>query len=273
VGGETSPGSLAWMQNMRLCNTHAWHEEVLNQSIVIPENESLWIVVGQQGLSRPGAACADTGNPNGRWVSLDGEHWMDLNSFNMHYTWMLRAYVTNRSGRMQPLDEGSYALQHYNLYRSYDNANYQQIAMILAVEGQAFYQYRDVLVDNEQVSFYYRLSALYQSDDGETCESDFAASLNHPDEQFVYVDDHWATGEREETSLKLYPNPSNGQITIEQEGIQKVVVYNALGQLLLDKEVGGDVLQLDLSGFGNGLYWVRVMSQSGMVTRRFVLSR
>ena len=273
VGGETSPGSLAWMQNMRLCNTHAWHEEVLNQSIVIPENESLWIVVGQQGLSRPGAACADTGNPNGRWVSLDGEHWMDLNSFNMHYTWMLRAYVTNRSGRMQPLDEGSYALQHYNLYRSYDNANYQQIAMIPAVEGQAFYQYRDVLVDNDQGSFYYRLSALYQSDDGETCESDFAASLNHPDEQFVYVDDHWATGEREEASLKLYPNPSNGLITIEQEGIQKVVVYNALGQVLLSEETDTNQLQLDMSGFGNGLYWVKISSQNGMVTRRFVLSR
>ena len=273
VGGETAPRTLVWSQNMTLCNAQAWHEENLNLPIVIPENESLWIVVGQQGLSRPAAACADMGNPNGRWVSLDGEHWMDLVSFNMHYTWMLRAYVTNRSGRIQPLEEGSYALQHYNLYRSYDNANYDQIAMIPAVEGQAFYQYRDVLVDDEHGSFYYRLSALYQSEDGETCESDFATPLYDPDVNYVYVDDHWATEEREEASLKLYPNPSNGQITIEQEGMQSVLVYNALGQLLLDKEVAGEVVQLDLSGFGNGLYWVKVMSQNGMVTRRFVLSR
>ena len=91
--------------------------------------------------------------------------------------------------------------------------------------------------------------------------------------QYVYVDDNWSAEERAEASLKLYPNPSNGQITIEQEGMQKVVVYNALGQLLLDKEIAGDVVQLDLSGLGNGLYWVQVMSQSRMVTRRFVLSR
>ena len=273
VGGETAPRTLVWSQNMTLCNAHAWHEENLNLPIVIPENEPLWIVVGQQGLNRPAAACADMGNPNGRWVSLDGEHWTDMNTFNMHYTWMLRAYVTNRSGRVQPLDEGGYALQHYNLYRSYDNADYEQVAMIPAVEGQAFYQYRDVLVDNEHGSFYYRLSASYLSADGETCESDFAISLYTPDVNYVFVDDHWGTGEREEASLKLYPNPSNGQITIEQEGIQKVVVYNALGQLLLDKEIAGDVVQLDLSGVGNGLYWVRVMSQSGMVMRRFVLSR
>ena len=145
--------------------------------------------------------------------------------------------------------------------------------MIPAVEGQAFYQYRDVLVDDEHGSFYYRLSALYQSEDGETCESDFATPLYDPDVNYVYVDDHWATEEREEASLKLYPNPSNGQITIEQEGMQKVMLYNALGQLLFDKKVACDVMQLDLSGFGNGLYWVKISSQNGMVTRRFVLSR
>jgi hypothetical protein len=258
---------------MTLSNAHDWHEETINSAVEIPEDEPLWIVVGQQGLSRPAAACADQGNPNGRWVSLDGEHWLDLAVFNMQYTWMLRAFVSNRTGKMLPLAEDGYALQHYNLYRAYDNMDYQQVATIPAVEGQVFYQYRDVLMDEEHSEFYYRLTAVYLSDDGETCESDFATALYDPETQYVYVDDNWSTEERAEVSLKLYPNPSNGQITIEQEGMQKVMIYNALGQLLLDKEVGADQLQLDLSGFGSGLYWVKVMSQSGMVTRRFVLSR
>lgn len=273
VGGETAPRTLVWSQNMTLSNAHDWHEETINSAVEIPEDEPLWIVVGQQGLSRPAAACADQGNPNGRWVSLDGEHWLDLAVFNMHYTWMLRAFVSNRSGRMRPLDAEGYALQQYNLYRGYNPMEYQQVATIPAVEGQAFYQYRDVLVDEDHVGFYYRLTAVYLSDDGETCESDFASALYDPDVQYVYVDDNWSTEERAEAALKLYPNPSNGQITIEQEGMQSVLVYNALGQLLLDKEASADHLQLDLSGFENGLYWVRVMSQSGAVTRRFVLSR
>ena len=272
VGGDTAPRTLVWSQNMTLHNAHDWHEESV-PAIEIPENEPLWIVVGQQGLSRPAAACTDMGNPNGRWVSLDGEHWTDMYTFNMHYTWMLRAFVTNQVGRMLPLDESGYSLQHYNLFRSYDNVDYQQIAVIPAVEGQAFYQYRDVLVDEDHSAFYYRLTAVYLSDEGETCESGFATSLNDPEAHFVYVDDHWSTEEMTEISLKLYPNPSNGQITIEQEGMQMVAVYNTLGQLLFSKEVDGNCLQLDLSEFGNGLYWMRIHLQNGVVTRSFVLSR
>ena len=273
VGGETAPRTLVWSQNMTLCNAHDWHEEYLGQTIEIPEDEPLWIVVGQQGLSRPAAACAEQGNPNGRWVSLDGEHWTDMHTYNMHYTWMLRAYVTNRLGRSEELESDLHTLQCYNLYRSYDNNDYQQVAAIPVVEGQAFYQYRDVLVDESHNAFYYKLTALYLSEDGETCESDFAASLYHPEENFVYVDDHWATEEREEAALKLYPNPSNGQITIEQEGMQKVMVYNALGQLLLDKETSSDALQLDLSRFGKGLYWIKVTAQDGAAEKPFVLAR
>ena len=273
VGGETAPRTLVWSQNMTLCNAQDWHEEYLGQTIEIPENEPLWIVVGQQGLSRPAAACADQGNPNGRWVSLDGEHWTDMHTYNMHYTWMLRAYVTNRLGRSEELESDIHTLQCYNLYRSYDNEDYQQVAAIPVVEGQAFYQYRDVLVDESHDAFYYKLTALYLSDDGETCESDFAASLYNPEVQFVYVDDHWAMDEWTEADLNLYPNPSNGVVTIECAGIKKLMVYNALGQVLLDKVASGDALQLDLSGFENGLYWLVTVSQNGVAKRPFMLAR
>ena len=273
IGGETSPRTLVWAQNMALCNAQDWHVESIEPALEIPENEPLWIVVGQQGLSRPAAACADQGNPNGRWVSLDGEHWTDMLTYNMHYTWMLRAYVTNRNGRLVELESDSHTLQCYNLYRSYDDIDYQQIAAIPAVEGQEFYQYRDVLVDESHDAFYYKLTALYLSDEGETCESDFAASLYNPDEQFVYVDDHWVTAEWTDTDLKLYPNPSNGVLTIECAGMKKLMVYNVLGQVLLDKETSGDAMQLDLTRFENGLYWLVAVSQNGVTKRPFVLAR
>jgi len=82
-----------------------------------------------------------------------------------------------------------------------------------------------------------------------------------------------ATDEYQALDFKLYPNPTNGQITIALEGIQKVVVYNTLGQALLSKETNGDVLQLNLSGFEDGLYWIKVMAQNGTAVRSFVISR
>ncbi len=272
VGGDTAPRTLVRSQNMALTNAQAWHEETISPAYEIPENEPLWIVVGQQGLSRPAAACQDMGNPNGRWVSLDGETWTDMHTFNMHYTWMLRAFVTNQAGRELALGKDGYILQQYNLYRSFDNTDYEQVASIPAIESQLYYEYRDNLADDDHENVYYRLTAFYLADNGETCESDYATTLNNPDQNYVAID-LTATEENLASSLKLYPNPTNGCVTIELEEMQKVMVYNALGQVVLSKEANGDALQLDLSDFGNGLYRVRIMSQNGMVVKPFVISR
>ena len=272
VGGETAPHTLVRSQNMSLTGTNTWHEETISPSYEIPANEPIWIVIGQQGVARPAAACQDMGNPNGRWVSLDGQTWTDMHTFNMHYTWMLRAFVTNQVGRMAELGRDGYILQQYNLYRSFDNSDYEQIASIPAVEGQLYYEYRDNLADDDHEDVYYRLTAFYLADNGETCESDFAATLNDPEQNYVAID-LTSTEENLESKLKLYPNPTNGRITIELEEMQKVMVYNALGQILLSKEANGDALQLDLAGLGNGLFWVKIMSQNGMVVKPLVISK
>ena len=272
VGGDTAPLTLVRSQNMALTGTHAWHEEAISPAYEIPANEPLWVVIGQQGLARPAAACEDMGDANARWVSLDGATWTDMHTFNMHYTWMLRAFVTNQAGREMALDKDGYILQQYNLYRSFDNTDYQQVASIPAVEGQLYYEYRDNLAEDDHEDVYYRLTAFYLADNGETCESDYATSLNNPDQNYVSID-LTSTEELLEASLQLYPNPTNGLITVGLEGMQKVMVYNALGQSLLNKETSGDVLQLDLSGMGNGLYWLRVTSQKGIVVKPFFLSR
>ena len=272
VGGDTAPRNLVRSQNMVLTNAQAWHEEIISPAYDIPENEPLWIVVGQQGLSRPAAACQDMGNPNGRWVSLDGETWTDMHTYNMHYTWMLRAFVTNQAGHSKELGSDGYSLQQYNLYRSFNNTDYEQVASIPAIESQLYYEYRDNLADDNHEDVYYRLTAYYLADNGETCESDYAASLNDPEQNYVAID-LTSTDENQALDFKLYPNPTNGLITIELEGLQKVMVYNALGQAIISKETNSDALQLDLSGFENGLYWVKVMAQTGAVVRTFVISR
>ena len=272
IGGDTAPRNLVRSQNMALTNAQAWHEEIISPAYEIPENEPLWIVVGQQGLSRPAAACQDMGNPNGRWVSLNGETWTDMHTYNMHYTWMLRAFVTNQAGHSKELSSDGYSLQQYNLYRSFDNTNYEQVASIPAVESQLYYEYRDNLADDDHEDVYYRLTAFYLADNGETCESDFATTLNDPEQNYVAID-LTSTEENLASSLKLYPNPTNGCITIDLKAMQKVMVYNALGQALISKEANGDVLQLELSGFEGGLYWVKIMSQNGMAVKPLVISK
>jgi len=272
VGGDEAPRTMVRFQEMTMGGTFSWQEKTISPALEIPENEPIWIVVGQQGLSRPAAASADMGDPNGRWASLDGTEWHDLNYYNLHYTWMLRAFVSNRSGKMQPLSSDGFVLQHYNLYRSYNNDEYQQIATIPAVEGQLFYQYRDELVDTPYNQFYYRLTAHYLSDEGEECESDFAASLHHPDENYVVIDDHWEVAEIQENALRIYPNPASGWLTVKAESIQKVTVFNTLGQCVMEIEVSSEFAQFDLSDWTNGLYLLRITTKNGVLNQRFVVS-
>jgi len=232
----------------------------------------LWVVVGQQGLSRPAAVCSDMGNPDGRWVSLNGTDWTDLHTYNMHYTWMLRAFVSDRLGRVHPLSNDNYILQHYNLYRSYDNANYQQMATIPAIEGQQFYQYRDVLVGETHHDFYYKLTAVYLSDENEECESDFAGSLADPERDYVMVDDAWAAPEYQAEAVELYPNPTEGRLTISACGMQQISLYNALGQRVKTLQVNADNLTIDVSSCGSGVYLLQITTPNGIITRRLVVS-
>ena len=272
-GGDTAPRTLLHSQNITLSGSNAWYEENIVPQIEVPENEPVWIVVGQQGVSRPAAVCEDMGDADGRWVSLNGVDWTDLHTHNMHYTWMLRAFVSDRFGRVSPLGSDSYSLQHYNLYRSYNNADYQKIAEVPSIEGHQFYQYRDVLVGEIHNLFYYKLTAVYLSDENEECESDFAASLSHPDRDYVMVDDAWETPENQKGALKVYPNPTYGQLMVEASGMSQISVFNAIGQCVMALEVDADALRLDLSGFQNGVYLLRVLTDSGLMTSRFVVSR
>lgn len=271
-GGDTAPRTLIHSQNMSLTGSNAWHEEDIVPQIEIPESEPVWVVIGQQGVSRPAAVCADMDDPDGRWVSLNGVDWTDLHTYNMHYTWMLRTFVSDRLGRLSPLDGESYSLQHYNLYRSYDNSDYQIIAEVPSVEGQQYYQYRDVLVDETHNHFYYKLTAVYLSDENEECESDFAASLVHPDRDYVMVDDAWNVSESQVEAVELYPNPTDGRLTIRACGMQQVSLFNAIGQCFMNLQVNADSLTLDLSSYDSGVYLLQITTPNGIVSRRLVVS-
>lgn len=271
-GGDTAPRTLLHLQNMTLTGSNAWHEENIVPPVEVPANEPVWIVLGQQGLSRPAAVCADMDDPDGRWVSLNGVDWTDLHTYNMRYTWMLRAFVSDRLGRPIPLGGDDYSLQHYNLYRSYNNTDYQKIAEVPTIEGQQYYLYRDVLVGETHQAFYYKLTAVYLSDEDEECESDYAGSLADPERDYVMVDDAWAVSEDAGGMVELYPNPTDGRFLLKARGMRQLSLFNALGQSLMSLPVQADSMMLDLSGYGPGVYVVRVVTEKGAVCARLVVA-
>ena len=58
----------------------------------------------------------------------------------------------------------------------------------------------------------------------------------------------------------LYPNPTDGMVTLTTAGQQEVAVYNMAGQCVY-KGVCEGTLQLDLKPFGSGVYAVKAGDQ------------
>ena len=71
----------------------------------------------------------------------------------------------------------------------------------------------------------------------------------------------------------LYPNPTNGNVTIEAEGMQRLTVVNELGQVVYDAEVSNDTETLDMSQFGVGVYMIRIYTENGMGVKRVSVIR
>ena len=74
-----------------------------------------------------------------------------------------------------------------------------------------------------------------------------------------------------ELNASVYPNPTSGYVKVECEGMQRVMVFNMFGQLMLDNQVNDNMTELQLNGFAAGVYTVRIVTANGMVTRNVVV--
>jgi len=68
----------------------------------------------------------------------------------------------------------------------------------------------------------------------------------------------------------VYPNPSKGIFRIEGEGILKVEVMDAYGQVILSEEVENDFMQVNLGDRAAGAYLLRVVTDNGVTTKKLV---
>lgn len=70
-------------------------------------------------------------------------------------------------------------------------------------------------------------------------------------------------------SLKIYPNPSNGEIQVQADGLSDVEVYSPVGQLVYAQNSSNSTL--DLSHLAAGLYHIRVKANEEWVVKPLVL--
>jgi hypothetical protein len=73
------------------------------------------------------------------------------------------------------------------------------------------------------------------------------------------------------TQFNYYPNPVINLLNISySQEMTNVKVYNMVGQQLLNKNVNATSTKIDMSGFANGAYFIRVSTENAMKTVRVI---
>lgn len=80
--------------------------------------------------------------------------------------------------------------------------------------------------------------------------------------------------------ISIYPNPSNGIISImiglNKDSDVKINVFNTLGQNVKSADMksgNGGKIDFDLSGNNNGVYFIEVKTKSSVITKRVILDK
>ena len=151
-------------------------------------------------------------------------------------------------------EEGSTGeLDHFDVYR--DN---ERIASVeIDPDPTYHYVYLDSIAVGDEAEYF--VMAVYS--DG--CEAPSQTEIGYG------VD---AVSELA-SNVSVYPNPAENQLNIKAEGLQRIAVYNAMGQLVETKVVNGNQFVIQVGDYVTGLYTVQVVTANGVVTRNVLVSK
>lgn len=73
--------------------------------------------------------------------------------------------------------------------------------------------------------------------------------------------------------LNIFPNPVERTLNVEStENIRDVLIFNALGEVVTNThiELSNTSAQIDLQNFSNGIYFARITTNKGQLTKKFI---
>jgi hypothetical protein len=147
-------------------------------------------------------------------------------------------------------------VDHYEMVRSFGNADFKNIAYLPAT-GEALYDFTDTDV---MPGITYRYSLVVVTHLQEKCYSAVRTVKTE-----------------EGKPITLYPNPSSGHISLSLNaytGPVAVTITDVSGRIVYTKEhtsTYGIPLQLNLSSRSRGIYWIRVKTDQQQTLQSFVL--
>ena len=100
-----------------------------------------------------------------------------------------------------------------------------------------------------------------------------AFDSNNPSDstRIVVVADYFTSiKEADKVHMKIYPNPTNGELNITGGYGKTVKVFNAIGQLMFSQQLNSDQELLDLSFIKSGIYMVQLTDNGKIIETKLI---
>jgi hypothetical protein len=203
--------------------------------------------------------------------------------YGVNYNWNLQGYVETIDGAtaaLQPVkDETVYGTNNVLVAGNYPalptaSLPVEETSSSRALVGYNIYRDGEMIAtttettyldDDDALEIYetycYTVVAVY-----EDCEA--------PSEEVcIFLS---KTNNVDNNSVSVYPNPSNSIVNIEvSSNISQVVVYNYLGQVVLENNVtGAQTLKVDVRNYEAGAYLVKFLTKEGeSIVKKVVVTK
>ena len=174
-----------------------------------------------------------------------------VENFHIEYSIVTKEESTVTLAWEEPLPGSTGLCLKYDVYR--DGA---VIAEVINETGEDF-TYQDTLSVGVQAEYF--VNAIY--DDGCESASETLVAIGVPDGVHEIVN----------VNASVYPNPVEGDLTVKAEGLQRVVLFNQLGQQVASFEAKQSTLTIATGNLPQGIYLVHVVTNAGVVNQNVIV--
>lgn len=71
----------------------------------------------------------------------------------------------------------------------------------------------------------------------------------------------------------VYPNPAKDVISIKNTNNATVYIYNILGKMVRKIDSTSDLLQVNVSDFSNGMYFIKIQNGNNIETKKILINK
>ncbi len=80
-----------------------------------------------------------------------------------------------------------------------------------------------------------------------------------------------SVNEHNQIDVKIYPNPATNFVQVSSDEIQRVEVYNMMGQIVFEQNYNDSQVTIPTTGMAPGTYAVKVTATNGTTTKQVIV--